>query len=179
MSSKGFTLIELLVVVLIIGILTAIAFPKYEMAVEKSRSREAFTTLAALEMAVQSQFLANGRDYMAQRVYADVVFNQLEVSLPATETSSDEKQWCTRFFQYSIDCNKWWDMCKVSAHRIGGNGDRKCEFAAFHNVKYIIVSDVGFNRPPKRYCTNWSAGEHAFGEKFCADLLAEGLVRPE
>ena len=60
MNKKAFTLIELLVVVLIIGILAAIALPKYELAVEKSRLAEALTMASSLQKAIDVYVLENG-----------------------------------------------------------------------------------------------------------------------
>ena len=57
----GFTLIELLVVVLIIGILSAIALPQYEKAVEKSRVAEAKIVLKNLANAEELHLMRNGR----------------------------------------------------------------------------------------------------------------------
>ena len=59
MKTQGFTLIELMVVVLIIGILSAIALPQYEMAVEKSRISEAMVNTKAIVDASQRYFQAN------------------------------------------------------------------------------------------------------------------------
>lgn len=59
-SKKGFTLIELLVVVLIIGILSSVALPQYQKAVEKSRAASVFANMQAIARMLDVYYLANG-----------------------------------------------------------------------------------------------------------------------
>ena len=60
MKNKGFTLIELLTSVAIIAILTALAIPEYQKAVERSRASEAQTLLENLAKAEERFLMSNG-----------------------------------------------------------------------------------------------------------------------
>lgn len=79
MKAKGFTLLEMLVVSLIIGILAAIALPKYQLAAEKARAAEGITILRSLRDAQFNYFLTHGK-------YSNDI-NDLDISFPGEDGS--------------------------------------------------------------------------------------------
>ena len=73
---KGFTLIELWVVVLIIGILSAVALPQYQKAVDRAKGTEALTTSKTLVDALNVYYLENGMYYSGNS------FDNLSIEVP-------------------------------------------------------------------------------------------------
>lgn len=93
--NQGFTLIELLIVVLIIGILSAVALPQYQKAVEKARAAEALTIVRSVIQAQEAYRLANG-------AYTNEI-KDLDIDIPGEDNflygvSRRESKW----FSYAV-----------------------------------------------------------------------------
>lgn len=78
-NKKGFTLIELLMTVLIIAVLTAVAFPQYTKTLERSRATEAMSMVKSINDAVYAYTAGRSNGTCPES------FRKLSITLPTND----------------------------------------------------------------------------------------------
>lgn len=148
-GKKGFTLIELLVVVLIIGILTAIALPQYQRAVEESRVSEAKMAIRTLKNAIEMRGLETGA--------TSFQFGDLDLSIGELEndSSTGRDAFITKHFKVYIDeyvcrnsSDAEWTCGYFVANRLDGNywvGFEGTNYDGSHPGKFICETNGDAN----------------------------------
>jgi prepilin-type N-terminal cleavage/methylation domain-containing protein len=94
---KGFTLTELLVVILIIGIISAIAIPKFIFAANKTKYMRVLNFAQSISSAQERYYLANDK-------YARDLTTELDISLPASCAFEPHDNWSYDLFF----CSDFW-----------------------------------------------------------------------
>ncbi|WP_458401337.1 type IV pilin protein [Candidatus Avelusimicrobium sp.] len=161
---KGFTLIELLVVVLIIGILSAVALPKYQTAVWKSR----FATLKPLVKAVAD---AEEVHYMETGAYTNDVDN-LGVTFPGVISQSVTSNKGT----YHLS----WGRCVlIIPSNESGTSYVECFLKKGENdfLSYAVFLQHSASHPGKQYCGGYGSTDlNSIQQRVCRS--ESGLSAP-
>lgn len=160
MNNKGFTLIELLVVVLIIGILSAIALPQYETAVEKARLTEGLINAKAIVDATQRYLQANpdeGNSCTPAQI-ADVTLKG-EGWIPGIyyQNGTQCKAFKTKYFIYDLGLGS---EGKVDVWRIDGTVTDATRTPYIYNFWY------GPDNTANKSCSAGSADQET-GKQMC------------
>ena len=138
-SRQGFTLLELLVVVLIIGILSAVALPQYQISVTKSRYANLKTLVDSIAQAQRIYFLENG-EYTRD-------FEALTIEMPNYTSETKTSAGTYRYFS--------WGMCSLQTAQVeclDNKGKIRYNINLSTHRQQCVANTTDQNAPANKVC---------------------------
>jgi prepilin-type N-terminal cleavage/methylation domain-containing protein len=139
-NKTAFTILELIVVIIIVGVLTSLALPRFLKLIEGSRATEALTNISALRQAVERCYVMNNGSYENCNMDWWGTTNTLDMETPANSPNSH--------FMYNVRGERWpHPWYSITAARNGRDGNQYYNHSII--VGYGIVpncrTDTSFN----------------------------------
>ena len=130
MNKKAFTLLELLVVILIIGILAAIALPKYQLARDKAEFAKYQAMVSSLRNAYNEYFLTHGQGTSK--------FDDLFLTMPSdfTQVYKDSYLRCVQ------NSNMFCCMSKSTDYRYGSINCGKNDLSVIYSITLLDLNNT-------------------------------------
>lgn len=91
MGTKGFTLVEILVVVLVLAILTGIAYPMYTKSVRKARATELMSVMTMIKKKQQLQHIRTGSYFTKFSDMGRITNNMMTETLSEGDSATIEE----------------------------------------------------------------------------------------
>ncbi len=151
--SKGFTLIEMLVVVLIIGILSALALPRYQLAVDKTHFANLQSQVKAIRSSFDNYYLATG-EYPSS-------FDELDIDFSSSYTKTNPLHEQCYVFKDSYCCIGKHVTNYQNYNVVCGMNDYS--FAYKYSVGKFTCVAANENNRAERLCNNISTNKYYCG----------------
>ncbi len=171
---NGFTLLELLVVILIIGIITSIAMPKYFLSIERSRATSAIITLSSIRNALNVYVTSKG--YPSANTTTPEIWDGLDFAAVLPYSSADGYMRCDNYFRYSISYRAGEGTFYIEAQRLLGKSLSCGGFPTYGIYSMVSKTSTGKNY---RSCSPYGYGNdisQAIAKALCNNLFEEGIV---
>lgn len=145
---KGFTLVELMMVMVLVGILVAVALPKYNASLERSRALEGITALKDVSDYLNTHYVMNGNQYESVSASQMDSFKLRNFGTPSIDVDNSTSP-KTATVEMTREDAKGWDYSLVA---INENGVLKkircdgyapdCQAAGMKQVGNEMILDV-------------------------------------
>ena len=169
-TTQGFTLIELLVVVLIICILAAVALPKYQLAVVKTRAASIMALMDGLAKAQELYYLANGK-YAPNPKDLDLKYPSscVHVDFSYDTNNNGEMIFCNNDFLIDIQSSTGELHANYCPEK--NKSYSACSDARDFKLHYFLAHHA--SKPNTRQCDVFH--NSSLGKKICSSLVGTGF----
>lgn len=140
-KAKGFSIIEIMIVIVILGVLTVIAFSSYRNYILKSKRKEAIADIMTWQQDLGRQYSLNNGAFRIDS--SDTVTTDKTESGSCSTAGDYTSGGSSVAYKFTVSLTKKRQAYSIIAEPCGGQTDDKCGFLQLDNTGLRTVKEKG------------------------------------